>query len=97
MARRGVKQTYHGILMVNKPYGMISKDVSRWLEKLIGREKIGHMGTLDPLASGVLPMLFGKATSLQDYLLEMDKGYEFEVTFGTATETMDKAGESLSK
>ncbi len=92
MGRRGVKQTFHGMLVVNKPYGMISKDVSRWLEKRIGREKIGHMGTLDPCASGVLPLLFGKATRLQDYLLNMDKAYQFEITFGQATETMDVAG-----
>lgn len=93
MGRRKVNQTLHGLLVINKPYGMISKDVSRWIEDRVGREKIGHMGTLDPCASGVLPLLFGKATRLQEYLLEMDKAYEFEITFGQATDTMDAAGE----
>jgi tRNA pseudouridine55 synthase len=83
----------HGLLPVNKPVGMVSKDVSRWLEKRLGRLHIGHVGTLDPAASGVLPILLGRATRLQDQLLEMPKTYEFDVTFGSETDTLDLDGQ----
>ena len=76
---------------------MVSKDVSRWFEKHLGRCKLGHVGTLDPMAEGVLPMLFGRATRLQDYLLEMPKAYEFDVQFGTATTTGDSEGEVVDE
>lgn len=55
-----------GVLPIHKPLGMTSKDVSRWLMKRIGKVKMGHAGTLDPGASGVLPILLGQATKLQD-------------------------------
>ena len=80
------------MLAVNKPAGVISKDVSRWLTKRIGKVKLGHVGTLDPAAGGVLPLLLGRATKLQDFLLEMPKTYEFDITFGTETDTLDQDG-----
>ena len=83
----------HGLLPVNKPVGIVSKDVSRWLEKRLGRLHIGHVGTLDPAASGVLPILLGRATRLQDHLLEMPKTYEFDVTLGSETDTLDLDGQ----
>jgi tRNA pseudouridine55 synthase len=83
----------HGLLPVNKPAGVVSKDVSRWLVKRLGRLKLGHVGTLDPAASGVLPILLGRATRLQDYLLELPKTYEFDITFGTETDTLDLDGQ----
>jgi tRNA pseudouridine55 synthase len=86
-------QLLHGLLAVNKPAGMISKDVSRWLQKRCGRLKIGHVGTLDPGASGVLPILLGKATRLQDYLLDMPKSYEFDMRLGSETDTLDMDGQ----
>jgi tRNA pseudouridine55 synthase len=89
--------SYHGMLIVNKPYGMISKDVSRWLTKRLGRLRLGHVGTLDPLAEGVLPILFGKATRLQDHLLDLDKGYQFDVTFGKETDTLDLEGDVVKE
>ena len=79
-----------GLLPINKPEGMITKDVSRLLERRYGRFKLGHVGTLDPMASGVLCMLVGKATKLQDYLLELPKQYEFDVQFGIQTDTLDR-------
>jgi tRNA pseudouridine55 synthase len=84
-----------GLLAVNKPRGMISKDVSRWLIQRLGRVKIGHVGTLDPLAEGVLPILFGTATRIQDHLLALSKSYTFEVTLGRATETADAEGPTI--
>lgn len=83
----------HGMLGIHKPAGMISKDVSRWLVKRLGRLKLGHVGTLDPSASGVLPILFGKATRLQDYLLDMPKTYEFDIKLGVETDTLDLDGQ----
>ena len=82
-----------GLLLVYKPGGMTSKDVSRWFQSRFGKCKIGHVGTLDPLAEGLLPILLGKATRLQDFLLAGQKRYEFEITFGYSTTTLDTDGE----
>lgn len=83
---------YDGLLPVHKPEGMVSKDISRWLIKRAGRLVVGHVGTLDPGASGVLPLLIGRATKLQDWLLNMPKAYEFDLTFGIETDTLDRDG-----
>jgi len=76
-----------------KPRGVISKDVSRRLERRFGKLKIGHVGTLDPNAEGVLPILIGKATRVQDWLLELPKTYEFTVKFGEETDSLDSDGQ----
>lgn len=76
---------------------MISKDVTRWLEARIGRHKIGHVGTLDPMAEGVLCLLFGSATRLQDYLLDQPKTYEFDMKLGLETDTYDADGTVVSE
>jgi tRNA pseudouridine55 synthase len=81
-----------GLLPIYKPKGMTSKDVSRVLQRRYGRLKIGHVGTLDPNAEGVLPVLIGTATKLQDYLLEMPKAYDFKVKLGSFTDTQDDSG-----
>ena len=83
----------NGLLAVDKPAGVVSKDVSRWLVKRLGKLRLGHVGTLDPGASGVLPILLGRATRLQDYLLELPKSYDFDVTFGKETDTLDLDGQ----
>jgi len=89
--------TLHGMIPINKPCGMVSKDVSRWVQRRLGKVKLGHVGTLDPLAEGVLPVLFGVATRLQDYLLDQDKSYEFDVTLGVATDSMDRDGQIVAE
>ncbi len=86
-----------GMIIVYKPRGMSSKDVSRWFERRFTRIKMGHVGTLDPMAEGVLPVLFGKATRIQDYLLAGTKCYEFDIKFGTATDTLDLDGELVAE
>lgn len=86
-----------GMLVINKPRGMVSKDVSRWLVKRLGKLHIGHVGTLDPLAEGVLPILLGSATRLQDFLLELPKTYLFDMTFGYETSTLDSEGEVIDQ
>ena len=83
--------------MVNKPANISSKDVSRWLIKRLGKLQIGHVGTLDPFAEGVLPILLGKATRLQDYLLHTTKIYEFDLQFGEETNTLDRDGQIIRK
>ncbi|MEZ4743546.1 MAG: tRNA pseudouridine(55) synthase TruB [Bdellovibrionota bacterium] len=87
-----IPNAFNGLLAVNKPVGMVSKDVSRWLTKHLGKVKLGHVGTLDPMASGVLPILFGRATRLQDYLLDSPKVYSFVCKLGSETDTMDAEG-----
>ncbi len=83
---------FSGLLPINKPENMSSKDVARRVTKIVGKQKIGHVGTLDPFASGVLPLLFGKATKLQDYLLDSEKVYECKVLLGSNTDSLDRDG-----
>lgn len=86
-------QEYSGLLPVFKPTGMSSRDASRVLIRRHGSFKFGHVGTLDPDADGVLPVLLGNATKLQDYLLDMPKAYRFKIRFGTSTTTLDASGD----
>ncbi len=85
-----------GLLPVNKESGVISKDVERKIVSRFGRFKIGHVGTLDPMASGVLPLLFGDATKLQDYF-DSRKVYSISVTLGTVTDSFDITGKVVEK
>ncbi len=82
-----------GVLVVDKPAGPTSFDVVRRVSRLFGREKAGHTGTLDPAATGVLPVCLGEAVKLQRFLADGDKAYEAEVVFGAATTTEDGEGE----
>lgn len=82
-----------GILLVNKPKDLSSFAVVKWARKLLGLKKVGHLGTLDPFATGVLPLVFGRATRLSRYLLEEDKKYQLKLVLGTATDTMDSEGQ----
>ena len=80
------------VLVVDKPIGPTSFDVVRRLRRASGIRRIGHGGTLDPLASGVLPICLGEATKLAPFLLEADKEYEATVRFGVETDTDDAQG-----
>lgn len=82
----------NGIINVLKPPGMTSHDVVSYIRKVSGIKKVGHTGTLDPGAAGVLPICIGKATKLVDYITSQDKTYICEVTFGIETDTYDKYG-----
>lgn len=82
----------NGIINVYKPSGMTSHDVVSRLRKLLNIKKIGHTGTLDPDAVGVLPMCIGRATKTADMLTAADKQYIAEVTLGCETDTQDKSG-----
>lgn len=81
-----------GMLNILKPPGMTSHDVVDFIRKIYSTRKVGHTGTLDPDAAGVLPVCVGKATKFVSYFLEHDKRYRFEITFGFDTDTLDKSG-----
>ena len=81
-----------GVLNIIKPPGMTSFDVVAFLRRLLGTKKIGHAGTLDPLAVGVLPVFTGRATKAIEYFMEKDKLYRVELTLGTSTDTQDSSG-----
>jgi tRNA pseudouridine55 synthase len=85
-----------GALVIDKPAGLSSHDVVSAMRRVLGGVKIGHTGTLDPLATGVLPLLIGRATRLAQYLASATKTYEARVQFGWATDTYDSAGQPAS-
>ncbi len=85
-----------GIIIVNKPKGCTSHDVVNKV-KWIVKEKVGHTGTLDPLATGVLPLLIGKGTLCSKYLINHDKEYEVSLKLGEATDTMDAEGRTVEE
>ncbi len=84
--------TLHGILVIDKGPGLTSHDVVAWVRRITGERKVGHTGTLDPLATGVLPVCLGAATKVIEYLVADDKAYEAEVVLGAETDTDDAEG-----
>lgn len=82
----------NGILNIYKPKGITSFDVVRKVRHLCGKEKVGHAGTLDPLATGVLPVCIGKATKIIDYVMNESKIYKATLKLGVNTDTYDKEG-----
>lgn len=95
MARRRTGRNVHGILLLNKPVGISSNAALQRVKRLYNARKAGHTGSLDNLASGLLPICLGEATKLSGYLLEADKYYQAEFTLGVTTETGDAEGEVL--
>ncbi len=87
----------HGILNVHKEKGFTSHDVVAKLRGIVGQKKIGHTGTLDPDATGVLPVCLGRATKLCDMLTDRDKTYEAVLLLGCTTDTQDISGKVLKK
>jgi tRNA pseudouridine55 synthase len=83
----------NGVMVVNKPAGMTSHDVVQRARKMLGERSIGHLGTLDPMATGVLPLLIGRMTRLAQFYLGAEKTYEGEIRFGFATDTYDADGD----
>ena len=90
------KQAFCGFLNVLKPPGISSAQVVGRIRRLLGGEKVGHAGTLDPEASGVLPIMVGKAARLFDYLQDKEKAYIAEIAFGCATDTQDAQGKPIA-
>lgn len=83
----------NGLLVIDKPGGITSHDVVAKLRKITGERSIGHLGTLDPMATGVLPLLLGKFTRLAQYFSSAEKSYSGAICFGFATDTFDAEGE----
>lgn len=85
-----------GILLIDKPAGWTSHDVCQKLKRLLNERRIGHTGTLDPMATGLMLVAVGEATKFVKYLSEEDKTYDAEITFGIATDTQDITGEVVA-
>jgi tRNA pseudouridine55 synthase len=86
-----------GAIVVDKPEGWTSHDVVGKVRRIAKTKRVGHLGTLDPIATGVLPLVIGKATRLAQFYTRSDKIYEGIVRFGWATDTYDRAGEPTTE
>jgi tRNA pseudouridine55 synthase len=97
--RRGAvsRRAVHGVLLLDKPFGLSSNDALQKAKRLLRAEKAGHTGTLDPLASGLLPLCFGAATKFSQTSLDADKRYTATLTLGQTTTTGDLEGSLLQE
>lgn len=86
-----------GFILVDKPEGWTSFKTDRFVGKLLGTRKVGHLGTLDPFATGLLPVFVGKGLKFLRFCEGFDKGYSCKCIFGATTDTMDKTGEFTSE
>ncbi len=91
------RRAVDGILLLDKPEGMTSNAALQTVKNLYGARKAGHTGSLDPLASGMLPICFGQATKFSQFLLEADKHYRVTAILGVKTTTGDKEGSNISE
>lgn len=92
-AQRG--RTVNGVLVLDKPAGCTSNEILQRVKRMYGAAKAGHTGSLDPLATGVLPLCFGEATKFSQFLLDADKAYVVKAKWGQRTETADADGEVI--
>lgn len=86
-----------GVLIINKPRGMTSHDVVARVRRMLNERSVGHLGTLDPSATGVLPLVVGRFTRLAAFYTEADKRYEGVIRFGMATDTYDSDGQPIGQ
>lgn len=87
----------NGLLLINKPAGLTSHDIVNKVRRILNTKEIGHSGTLDPLATGLMVLLVGEATKLSSYVTEGDKSYQVGVKLGITTDTLDIAGQVLTE
>jgi tRNA pseudouridine55 synthase len=87
----------NGVLIIDKPSGFTSHDVVARVRRILGQKAVGHLGTLDPLATGVLPLVLGNMTRLAQFYLGAEKSYEGVIRFGFATDTYDAEGELVGE
>jgi tRNA pseudouridine55 synthase len=85
-----------GVIVADKPEGWTSHDVVNKVRRIAGTKKVGHLGTLDPIATGVLPLVIGRATRLAQFYTRNDKVYDVVIRFGYATDSYDRAGAPTS-
>ncbi|MBM4358800.1 MAG: tRNA pseudouridine(55) synthase TruB [Deltaproteobacteria bacterium] len=95
MSRRDAE--HHGVLLVDKPSGMTSHDVVQRLRRIARTSRVGHAGTLDPMATGVLVVMVGEATKLGPYLTAEEKRYRAELQLGRSTDTLDAEGATTAE
>ncbi|MBI3446033.1 MAG: tRNA pseudouridine(55) synthase TruB [Magnetospirillum sp.] len=93
MARKRKGDPIHGWLAIDKPLGLSSAQVVARVKRLLNAAKVGHGGTLDPLATGILPIALGEATKTVSYVMDGSKTYRFQIRWGEATSTDDREGE----
>jgi len=84
-----------GVLLLDKAEGLTSHDVVEKVREILGQQRVGHTGTLDPMATGLLPLCLGRATRLSQFLTSSDKTYAGTIRFGTATDTHDREGKPM--
>ena len=87
-----MKSERHGLLLIDKPTNMTSHDVVGRVRKILGQKSVGHTGTLDPLATGLMILVLGEATKLSDYLTAADKSYSQKIKLGLTTDSLDRTG-----
>jgi len=87
----------NGVLIIDKPGGMTSHDVVNRVRRILGQRAVGHLGTLDPMATGVLPLVVGSMTRLAQFYTQSEKSYEGVIRFGFATDTYDADGEQVGE
>ena len=92
----GAKFSDSGVLILDKPAGFTSHDVVQMVKKKLRAAKVGHGGTLDPFATGVLILLVNEATKLTPFLADQEKSYRFKIYFGVETDTQDSTGKVLA-
>ena len=92
-----IRRAVSGIILLDKPLGFTSNAALQKVRWLLNAEKAGHTGSLDPLATGVLPLCFGEATKFSQYLLDADKAYETVAQLGVTTTTADAEGEVIER
>lgn len=88
---------FHGLLLINKEPGGTSHDLVSQVRRLLSTREVGHAGTLDPLAGGLMVLLVGEGTKLSHYILEGDKGYRVKLLLGRTTDTLDVTGTTLEE
>jgi tRNA pseudouridine55 synthase len=87
----------NGVLIIDKPSGMTSHDVVNRVRRMLNQKSVGHLGTLDPMATGVLPLVIGNLTRLAQFYTASEKNYEGVIRFGIATDTYDADGDPLGE
>ena len=97
MGRRKKGQPVHGWVCLDKPYEMGSTEAVTRIRRLFDAQKAGHAGTLDPLASGILPIALGEATKTVPFMMEAQKVYRFTINWGVSTDSVDREGEIIGR
>jgi tRNA pseudouridine55 synthase len=93
LLKDSMTQSTNGVLIINKPSGLTSHDVVHAIRRIVGQRSVGHLGTLDPMATGVLPIVLGNMTRLAQFYLKSEKSYQGVIRFGFPTDTYDSEGE----